>query len=111
MAVAAQSATTAAPAKAAPSGLTDRAKAERKLAFILCAPAVLVMVLVAGFPILYAFWLSLRRADLRFPDAGRVRRVLELHRGATSSTWWTARPEHDDHHRRSRCCSSSCSAC
>ena len=28
------------------------------------------MVLVAGFPIIYAFWLSLRRADLRFPDAG-----------------------------------------
>ena len=28
------------------------------------------MVLVAGFPILYAFYLSLRREDLRFPGAG-----------------------------------------
>ena len=37
---------------------------------MLCAPAVAVMLLVAGFPIIYAFWLSLRRADLRFPDAG-----------------------------------------
>ena len=37
---------------------------------MLCAPAVVVMLLVAGFPIIYAFWLSLRRADLRFPDAG-----------------------------------------
>jgi multiple sugar transport system permease protein len=60
----------AAPA-ASEGGLTDRAKSERKLAYILCAPAVLVMVLVAGFPILYAFYLSLRRADLRFPDAGK----------------------------------------
>jgi len=46
------------------TGLTDRAKQERKLAWLLCAPAVAVMLLVAGFPIIYAFWLSLRRADL-----------------------------------------------
>ena len=30
-------------------------KAERKLGWMLCAPAVLVMLLVAGFPIVYAF--------------------------------------------------------
>src|SRR6188768_1947940 len=69
MAVAVPSTSTAA-APAKPGGLTDRARAERKLAWILCAPAVAVMLLVAGFPIVYAFWLSLRRADLRFPDAG-----------------------------------------
>jgi multiple sugar transport system permease protein len=90
MAVAAQSATTAAPTKAAPSGLTDRAKAERKLAFMLCAPAVLVMVLVAGFPILYAFWLSLRRADLRFPDAGEFVGFSNYIAVLTSGTWWKA---------------------
>ena len=67
MAVAAQTAKQESGAAAAPSGLTDRAKAERKLAYLLCAPAVAVMVLVAGFPIIYAFWLSLRREDLRFP--------------------------------------------
>ena len=38
---------------------------------MLCAPAVVVMLLVAGFPIVYAFWLSLQRADLRFPDADK----------------------------------------
>ena len=90
MAVAAQSASRAAPAKAAPSGLTDRAKAERKLAFWLCAPAVLTMVLVAGFPIIYAFWLSLRRADLRFPNAGEFVGLANYKAVLTSSTWWAA---------------------
>jgi multiple sugar transport system permease protein len=91
MAVAATSASTAAPAQATPSGgLTDRAKAERKLAFYLCAPAVLVMVLVAGFPIIYAFWLSLRRADLRFPEASEFVGFSNYIAVLTSGTWWKA---------------------
>jgi multiple sugar transport system permease protein len=90
MAVAATSASTAVPEKTAPSGLTDRAKAERKLAFMLCAPAVLVMVLVAGFPIIYAFWLSLRRADLRFPNAGEFVGFSNYIAVLTSGTWWHA---------------------
>ncbi len=90
MAVAAQSSTRAAAAKSAPSGLTDRAKGERKLAFWLCAPAVLTMVLVAGFPILYAFWLSLRRADLRFPGAGEFVGFSNYIAVLTAGTWWSA---------------------
>src|SRR3954465_293232 len=80
--------TAAAPAK--PGGLTDRAKAERKLAWLLCAPAVAVMLLVAGFPIIYAFWLSLRRADLRFPDAGEFVGLSNYVTVLSSSTWWSA---------------------
>jgi multiple sugar transport system permease protein len=89
MAVAARQAATDAAAPRANTGLTDRAKAERKLAYMLCAPAVAVMVLVAGFPILYAFWLSLRRADLRFPDAGEFVGLSNYIAVLTSSTWWT----------------------
>jgi multiple sugar transport system permease protein len=48
--------------------MSDRTKAERKLAWMLCAPAAVVMVAVTGYPILYAIWLSLHRSDLRFPD-------------------------------------------
>jgi multiple sugar transport system permease protein len=73
---------------AAPTGLTDRARAERRLGWLLCAPAVLVMLFVAGFPILYAFWLSLRRADLRFPGAGRFVGLDNYIAVLTSSTWW-----------------------
>jgi multiple sugar transport system permease protein len=87
MAVAAtQASETKAPV--AHTGLTDRAKQERKLAWTLCAPAVAVMLLVAGFPILYAFWLSLRRADLRFPNAGEFVGLSNYVAVLSSSTWW-----------------------
>ena len=47
---------------------TDRARAERKLAWLLCAPAVIAMLIVTGpYPIGYAV-LSFQRYDLRFPD-------------------------------------------
>jgi multiple sugar transport system permease protein len=89
MAVAATRAGETAAPPAAPTGLTDRAKAERKLAWMLCAPAVAVMLLVAGFPIIYAFWLSLRRADLRFPNAGKFVGFSNYSAVLQSSTWWT----------------------
>jgi multiple sugar transport system permease protein len=41
--------------------ITERAREERKLAWMLCAPAVIVMLLVTGFPIAYAIYLSLRK--------------------------------------------------
>jgi multiple sugar transport system permease protein len=88
MAVAAQTTGATTPAASQTGGLTDRAKAERKLAWLLCAPAVIVMVLVAGFPIIYAFWLSLRRADLRFPDASKFIGLSNYSAVLQSSTWW-----------------------
>ena len=60
-------ATTAPRATAAPK-MSGRARSERKLGLMLCAPAVTVMVLVTGYPIAYALWLSTQRYDLRFPD-------------------------------------------
>jgi trehalose/maltose transport system permease protein len=48
--------------------MSERAKAERKLGWMLSAPAVIVMLLVTAYPIVYAMWLSLQRYDLRFPD-------------------------------------------
>ena len=60
----------AAAEKPAKVGLTERGRAERKLAWMLCAPAVLMMVLVTAYPIGYAIVLSLQKKDLRFPDEG-----------------------------------------
>jgi multiple sugar transport system permease protein len=80
------------PVQSAPpamTGLTGRAKAERKLGLMLCAPAVIVMLFVAGFPILYAFWLSLHRSDLRFPSLDRWVGLDNYGSVLTSSTWWT----------------------
>jgi multiple sugar transport system permease protein len=57
---------------------------------MLCAPAVLLMLLVAGFPILYALWLSLHRADLRFPALNKWVGLDNYGAVLSSSTWWTA---------------------
>jgi multiple sugar transport system permease protein len=68
--------------------ITERAREERKLAWMLCAPAVAVMVLVTGFPIGYAVFLSLQRDDLRFPDQKEFVGLSNYIDVLTSSTWW-----------------------
>lgn len=66
------------------------ARAERRLGWLLCAPAALVMLAVTGWPVLYAFWLSLQRYDLKYPDQ---REFVGLDNYATvlgNGYWWTA---------------------
>jgi multiple sugar transport system permease protein len=60
-------ATTAAPRRR--RHLTDRTRAERRLAVWLIAPAAIVMIAVTAYPVIDAVALSLQRADLRFPNA------------------------------------------
>jgi multiple sugar transport system permease protein len=87
-----EAATTQAPAAAPPAKkkqVTDRAKAERKLAWMLCAPAVIAMLVVTGYPIGYAFYLSLQKFDLRFPDDKEFVGLANYGDVLTSSTWWT----------------------
>src|SRR5918998_946432 len=69
--------------------MTDRAKAERKLAWLLCAPAVIAMLLVTGYPIAYAFYLSLQKFDLRFPDDKEFVGLSNYADVLSSSTWWS----------------------
>ncbi|GAA0631806.1 sugar ABC transporter permease [Sporichthya brevicatena] len=70
--------------------LTAEKKAERKLAFLLCAPAVLVMVAVTAYPIGYAVWLSLQRYDLRFPNDREFVGLDNYTAVLTDNYWWTA---------------------
>jgi multiple sugar transport system permease protein len=70
--------------------LSENKKAERRLGWLLCAPAALVMLLVTAYPIIYSVWLSLQRFDLRFPDQ---REFIGLENYATvlsNQFWWTA---------------------
>jgi multiple sugar transport system permease protein len=71
--------------------VTERARAERKLAWMLCAPAVAVMALVAIYPIVYAIWLSFQRYDLRFPQ-DKTWIGIDNYTTILSSTalWWQA---------------------
>ncbi|WP_106397288.1 carbohydrate ABC transporter permease [Actinocorallia populi] len=65
-------------------------RSERRLAWWLCAPAALVMVLVTAWPVLYSVLLSFQRYDLRFP--GR-REWIGPDNYATvlgSGFWWSA---------------------
>jgi multiple sugar transport system permease protein len=75
-------------AATAKRGLTERARSERRLAWMLCAPAVITMLLVTGYPIAYAVYLSLQKVDLRFPDEDEFVGLSNYADVLTSSTWW-----------------------
>jgi multiple sugar transport system permease protein len=83
----------ATPAPVAQAGgrkrLTERARAERRLAYMLCAPAVVAMLVVTGYPIAYAVYLSTQRYDLRFPDEREFVGLSNYGEVLSSTTWWT----------------------
>jgi multiple sugar transport system permease protein len=68
--------------------VSDRAKAERRLGWWLCAPAVAAMLLVTAYPIIYAFVLSLQKVDLRFPDEGGFVGLENYGTVLGSELWW-----------------------
>src|SRR6476646_2704092 len=78
-----------APTVAAVSRTDDR-RSERRLAFWLIAPAVILMLAVTAYPIGYAVWLSLQHYNLTTPDdiafVGLDNYVTVL----TDHYWWTA---------------------
>jgi multiple sugar transport system permease protein len=57
----------AAASSGPPRRLSDRVRAERKLAFYLVAPAVIVMIAVTAYPIIDTIILSLQKASLDQP--------------------------------------------
>jgi multiple sugar transport system permease protein len=74
--------------KGAPAPTSEKTKAERKLAFWLCAPAVAAMLLVTVYPILYAVALSLQKVDLRFPDESGFVGLDNYVSVLSSDLWW-----------------------
>ena len=70
--------------------LSEGKKAERRLGWLLCAPAAFVMVAVTAYPILYSVWLSLLRYDLKFPDEREFIGLENYVTVLTNNYWWTA---------------------
>jgi multiple sugar transport system permease protein len=68
--------------------LSGRARDERRLGWLLCAPAAVVMLAVTAYPIGYAIYLSLLRADLRFPQDNTWVGLDNYITVLTASTWW-----------------------
>ncbi len=70
--------------------LSEGARAERRLGWLLCAPAVIVMIAVTAYPIAYAVYLSLQRYDLRFPQLAHFVGLSNYGAVLTSYYWWHA---------------------
>ena len=70
--------------------LSEGARAERRLGWWLCAPAVIVMLAVTAYPVIYAVWLSLERYNLELPNAVKFIGFANYGAVLTSSYWWEA---------------------
>jgi multiple sugar transport system permease protein len=69
--------------------VSEKTRSERRLAWMLCAPAVLAMLAVTAYPIGYAIVLSLQKIDLRFPDEGGFVGLSNYGSVLSSELWWT----------------------
>ncbi len=70
--------------------LSEGARAEERLGWLLCAPAVVVLLAVAAFPMGYAIFLSLERYDLRFPNLAKFIGFSNYGTVLTNQYWWRA---------------------
>jgi multiple sugar transport system permease protein len=69
--------------------VSQRTRSERRLGWLLCAPAVIAMLAVTAYPIGYAIVLSLQNIDLRFPDETSFAGLDNYKTVLTSDLWWT----------------------
>jgi multiple sugar transport system permease protein len=69
---------------------TARAREERRLAWMLCAPAVFVMLAVTAYPIGYAIWLSLNEYSVRVPGLSRWAGLKNYKDALGDSEFWSA---------------------
>src|SRR5919205_738046 len=69
---------------------------ERRLAFFMVSPAMIVIAVVAAYPILYAIWLSLHEYSVRVAGLSRwagplgLRNYQQILWGDVSGEWWGA---------------------
>ncbi len=60
----------------------------KRLAWLLCAPALVAMLAVTAYPVLQAVWLSLHRYDLRRPDQRPFVGLDNYYTVLGSEVWW-----------------------
>jgi multiple sugar transport system permease protein len=70
--------------------LSEGARAERRLGWLLCAPAVIVMVAVTAYPIGYAIYISLQRYILSAPQLTKFVGFSNYGAILSSPFWWHA---------------------
>jgi multiple sugar transport system permease protein len=65
-------------------------RSQRRLAYALIAPAVLMMLAVTAYPIGYAVWLSLQKVSLTTPGNTSFVGLANYQTVLTDGYWWTA---------------------
>jgi trehalose/maltose transport system permease protein len=70
--------------------LSEGAKAERRLGLMLIAPAVVVMLAVTAYPVIYAIYLSLERYNLELPQDVKLIGFSNYAAVLSSPYWWKA---------------------
>jgi multiple sugar transport system permease protein len=70
--------------------LSEGARSERNLGWMLCAPAVIVMIAVTAYPVVYAIILSLQRYNLELPQAVKFIGFSNYAAVLSSPYWWQA---------------------
>src|SRR5215216_1091422 len=75
---------------AAPERATDDVRSQRRLAFLLIAPAVILMLVVTAYPIGYAVWLSLQRYNMATPEDTQFVGLSNYVTILSDRYWWTA---------------------
>src|ERR1700738_4558569 len=70
--------------------LSAGARAECRLGCLLCAPAVVVMLAVTGYPLIYALYLSLERYNLELPQDIKFIGFSNYGAVLSSPYWWQA---------------------
>lgn len=71
------------------AGFLDRLD-ERRLGLLFVLPALALMVVVAGYPVLSAIWMSLHRYNVKVPQDYAFIGLDNYIRILQSPTWWTA---------------------
>src|SRR5215204_6822957 len=71
-------------------GRVKRGLSERRLAAAMLSPSLIVMVLVAAYPIGYAIWLSLNEYSVRRPGLSRFAGLRNYTDALGSSEFWEA---------------------
>lgn len=69
---------------------SDDRRSQRRLAYLLITPAVILMLAVTAYPIGYAVWLSLQRYNLASPADTKFVGFENYQTILTDRYWWTA---------------------
>src|SRR4051812_32063417 len=82
-------ATTTVPDAKTPTQQPRRSKglSERRLAFFMVSPSMILIALVAAYPIAYGIWLSLHEYSVRVPGLSRWAGLRNYSNAISSSEW------------------------